>query len=137
MTQGEATTAAFQDDAFWHRVVAAANADDDFAAKSAHLVALAIRFEMGTYRWVLELHRGRAHFLGSAIGRGTAFAVSGPSEEWERLIGGAIGYAQATNVVHGRLRSDGDALAATWATRPLWRFWQLAAEQGGGGRRHA
>ncbi|NIF78376.1 hypothetical protein F3J20_13435 [Paraburkholderia sp. Cy-641] len=107
---------------FWQRVVAAANADDDFRQRGAHLRELAFGFEVGGRRIGLRIERGS---LALVEPDAPAFVVAGPADEWARLVAGEKPYGAAINVVHGQLRVSGDALAATWANRPLWQLFRL------------
>lgn len=109
-------------DAFWQQVAAAANADDDFRNRSSHLRDFSFAFQIGDSRVGLRIDQGSLALVTKDT---PSFVLSGPVEEWSSLVAGAKAYGAATNVVHGKLRVSGDALASTWAARPLWQLFRL------------
>ncbi|MGO8868339.1 MAG: hypothetical protein ACLQME_17755 [Alphaproteobacteria bacterium] len=111
---------------FWTAVVEAGNASAALSAKTQHLLALTVSLEIGESRRVVELHRGRAALLPAPPLRGVTVRITGPAEEWQRLVSGEIPYAHAVNVVHGRLRLQGDIIEAAWATPALWELFRVA-----------
>jgi len=118
---------------FWQRVVAAANANDDFRQRGAHLRDLAFVFEVGGRRIGLRIERGSLALVETEA---PAFVVSGPADEWARLVAGEKPYGAAINIVHGQLRVGGDALASTWANRPLWQLFRLTRRMVASGDSH-
>lgn len=109
-------------ESFWQRVAAAANADNDFRDRSAHLKNLSFALQIGENRIGLQIDRGSLTLVTEAT---PSFVLSGPLEEWSSLVAGDKAYGEAINVVHGKLGVSGDALAATWANRPLWQLFRL------------
>jgi putative sterol carrier protein len=108
--------------AFWRQVAAAANADDNFRNWSAHLRDFTFSFHVGDSRIGLHIERGN---LALVQPDAPEFVVSGPVDEWSRLVAGEKPYGAAINVLHGQLRVSGDPLASTWANRPLWQLFRL------------
>jgi putative sterol carrier protein len=109
-------------EAFWRQVAAAANSDDDFRNRSSHLRDFSFSFQIGDSRIGLQIDQGS---LALVIADTPSFVVAGPVEEWSSLVAGAKPYGAAINVVHGKLKVSGDALASTWASRPLWQLFRL------------
>src|SRR5579871_581342 len=109
-------------EAFWQRVADAANADDDFRNRSAHLRDFSFVFLIGDSRLGLRIDRGSLALVTEDT---PSFVLSGPVDEWSSLVSGGKAYAEDINVVHGKLGVGGDALAATWANRPLWQIFRL------------
>jgi putative sterol carrier protein len=120
--------------AFWRDAVAAANADATLREYAQHLRDLTLRLEVGQDTRRLRIDHGAVSLIDSDAP--ASVTISGPEDEWVRLIRGEITYGQATNVVHGRLRIGGDLLAANWCVRPLWRLWRLTADMTAGGNAH-
>jgi putative sterol carrier protein len=64
--------------------------------------------------------------VGEANGLGTAeFTISGPHEEWQRLLRGEIDFANAIHAVHGRLRLGGDLPKAASCMYALYTLFTL------------
>jgi hypothetical protein len=111
---------------YWQAVVRTANTDLALGAKAMHLEALTVTFQIGETHRIIEFHRGRVGLLPAAPLRGTTLRITGPPDEWRRLVSGEIPYAMAVNVVHGRLHLQGDIIAAAWATPALWELFRAA-----------
>ncbi len=109
-------------DAYWQRVAAAASADEDFRAKSAHLRPLRFDVQIDAYRCSLAIDAGALRIDANGA---PAFTIGGPANAWRALTSGKTVYGQAIHPVHGELRVSGDPLAATWANRPLWQLFRL------------
>jgi putative sterol carrier protein len=121
--------------AFWDALLEAANADADFRQRSAHVRDIGFHLCIGTAPpCALRVHQGR---IERAASQAPAFTVTGPLADWRMLLSGETVYGQATNIAHGQLRVSGDALAATWLTRPLWQLWRLSAQLLAEGAEHA
>ena len=64
--------------------------------------------------------------IGDANRLGTAdFTISGPYQEWERLLNGTIDFANAINAVHGRLRLGGNLTKAAGCMYALYNLFTL------------
>ncbi len=111
---------------YWQAVVRSANTDPALGAKAMYLEALTVTFQIGETPRIIEFHRGRVDLLSAAPLRGTTLRITGPPDEWQRLMSGEIPYAMAVNVVHGRLHLQGDIIAAAWATPALWELFRTA-----------
>ncbi|MFG1410778.1 hypothetical protein V5G24_06655 [Xanthobacter sp. VTT E-85241] len=117
---------------FWDLLVAAAADDADLCGKAAHARACAFAVRIDDAQHLLEFHRGVLARLEGKDLTGIRFSISGPRSEWEKVITGAIPYARAINVFHGRLRVEGDALSVLWMTPALWQLWRVSARLSGG-----
>lgn len=115
------------DGTFWVELVKAASLDPDLRRKCAHARACAFAVKIDDVQHLLEFHRGALTRLETRDLTGARFSISGPKAEWEKVITGAMPYARAINVFHGRLRVEGDALAAMWTTPALWQLWRVSA----------
>lgn len=122
---------------FWARVAEAASGNDKFARRSDHLRAVVIVFAIGDRSFYLDFHRGKVAVLASRPMEGAAITISGPKEEWHRLVAGKISYAQAINVSHGKLRLEGNLLAAAWVVQTLAELFRVAARIHGKEAKHA
>lgn len=120
------------DTLFWDMLVTAAAEDADLRGKAAHARACAFAVRIDDAQHLLEFHRGDLVRLEGRELTGIRFSISGPRGEWEKVITGAVPYAQAINVFHGLLRVEGDALCAMWMTPALWQLWRVSARLVGG-----
>ncbi|WP_375459701.1 hypothetical protein [uncultured Enterovirga sp.] len=116
-----------RDASFWAELAAAASRDDALRAKCEHARGCAFSVMVGEARHLLEFHRGRLAVIRPPDLRGASFSIVGPADEWEGVLTGATPYARAINVLHGRLRVEGDALALTWMTPALWQLWRISS----------
>lgn len=111
---------------FWAAVVKTAQDDGTIADRTKHAHDLVIAVEIDGIRQYIEFHRGRVSVLGDRSVRGAQCRLWGPRHEWERLFRGNTCYGAAANPYLGRLRLDGDLIAATWLTRGLWELFRQA-----------
>jgi putative sterol carrier protein len=108
-------------------IVAATRTSPVFERKAQHLRAAAIAFVADNQTAGLEFHRGCVEMIDGRPLEGFDLVVSGPFEEWQRLLRGNISYSQACNIVHGRLSLQGNLLIAAWANQALSEFFRIAA----------
>lgn len=113
---------------FWRAVAEKANATPLFTERTAHLEACVVRFGIDDAQTCIEFHRSRATVLGPSFLRGSRISISGPAQEWEKLVDGTYHYMRAINPLHGGLRLEGDALMANWAARGLCVFIDIAVD---------
>lgn len=117
----------------WSSLEQLANENEAFDRKAKSLSPLTIRFAIDESNISLHVANGHARVTAVDDLRGYDLRISGPREEWERLLTGVISYPQAVNHAQGRLRIDGDLVASAWATPIICEFLrkmpQLLAEE--------
>ena len=110
---------------FWQRAVAVADTER-LRSKARHLECCTIGLDIDGQRHVIEFHKGSVFLRPAPDPRGTRFQVLGPRGEWQRLLDGTIHYMRAINGLHGKLKVEGDFLAATWAGPALCELMSAA-----------
>lgn len=114
------------DESFWRGLEAQANSGGDFHDKARSLSPLTIRLRIDAREVTLNIASGRAIVSFEDDLRGFDLRVSGPRDEWRRVLDGTISYPQAVNHVQGRLRQEGDMVAAAWAMPVICAFLKAA-----------
>lgn len=114
------------DDAFWRSLEAEANSSGHFQGKARSLSPLKLRFRVDMRDITLNVANGRAIVSFEDDLRGFDLRVSGPRDEWQRVLSGTISYPQAVNHVQGRLRQEGDMVAGAWAMPVICAFFKPA-----------
>lgn len=111
-----------EDERLWRELERTSNGSEAFAARSSSLSPLKIRFEVDGAAIDLHVADGHAHIMSGPQLRGYDVRITGPREEWERVLTGRISFPQAVNHAQGKLRLDGDLVASAWATPVICEF---------------